>query len=281
MSGRMNGKKVLVVGAGQQPGGAKGNGRAIAELLGAEGAEVCAVDIVHARAEETVKEITLDGGLAHAISADVASSSDCKRLVDEAWALMGRIDVLVNNVGLNTGDGDAFTLDDTDWQRLMDVNLRSMWLTARAAIAVMRDQRSGAIVNISSIASRMGGRLFAYSISKAGVEALTHSLAVDVAPWGIRCNCVILGRIDTPHAVEGHHWNGDPDGLTREEVVARSGQFVPLGRIGSASDVAFAVLFLSSDEAGYITGVNLPVDGGSLAVVGTYGQVEANLGKKS
>jgi NAD(P)-dependent dehydrogenase (short-subunit alcohol dehydrogenase family) len=267
----MEGKKVVVVGAGQQPGGAMGNGHAIAVLLGREGAEVCAVDHVASRADDTVAEIVGAGGQAHAIVADVAQVDDCARLVADAHAAMGRIDALVNNVGHNNGDADAISLEVDDWQRLLDVNLRSMWLTARAALPIMKAQGSGSITTISSIGGRIGGGpLFAYGMSKCGVEALTHSIAVNYAPWGVRSNCVILGRIDTPHSIEGHHWHPDPNGPTRDEVVARAGRFVPLGRIGTAWDVANAVLFLASDEAGYITGVNLPVDGGALAIVGHY-----------
>jgi NAD(P)-dependent dehydrogenase (short-subunit alcohol dehydrogenase family) len=267
----MEGKTAVVVGAGQQPGGATGNGRAIATLLAREGAEVCAVDAVPARAEETAGDITRAGGRAHAIVADVTSPDDCARLVAESHAAMGRIDVLVNNVGSNHGDGDPLTLDEAGWHSIMDANVRSMWLIARAVVPLMQDQRGGAITNISSIAARMGGGpLFAYAVSKAGVEALTHAFAVDFAAWGIRCNSVIPGRIDTPHAVEGHHWRADAGGPSREEVVDGAGRFVPLGRIGTAWDVAHAVLFLSSDDAGYITGVHLPVDGGALAIVGRY-----------
>jgi NAD(P)-dependent dehydrogenase (short-subunit alcohol dehydrogenase family) len=166
----MAGKRAVVVGAGQTPGGAMGNGHAMAILLCREGAEVCAVDVVQSRAEDTAGEISEAGGRAHVIVADVADPADCARLVDEALTAMGRIDVLVNNVGLNTGDGDALSLDEHGWRRIMDANLRSMWLTSRAVIPHMQEQRNGVIINISSIASRWGGGpLFGYSMSKAGV----------------------------------------------------------------------------------------------------------------
>jgi NAD(P)-dependent dehydrogenase (short-subunit alcohol dehydrogenase family) len=271
MRPRMDGKRVVVVGAGQQPGGAIGNGHAISSLLAREGAEICAVDVVRSRAEETAAEITDEGGRAHVIVADVTNPADCARLIIEAHTTMDGIDVLVNVVGLNSGDGDALALGESAWQRLMDANLRSMWLTSRAVVPIMQAQRSGVIINISSIASRgSGGPLFAYSLSKAGVETLTRAFAAQFAPWGIRCNVVVLGRIDSPHAVEGHHWRADPDGPSREEVVALGARHVPLGFVGTAWDTAHAVLFLSSDEARYITGVELPVDGGALVVSGTY-----------
>ena len=267
----MDGKRVVVVGAGQQPGGALGNGRAICRLLAREGAEICAVDLVRARAEDTAAEIAREGGIAHVVAADVTEPDDCGRLIEEAHRALGRIDVLVNVVGHNSGDADVLELDPPSWQKLFDANLRSMWLTSKAVVPIMQQQRTGVIVNISSVASRMaGGPLFAYSLSKAGVEALTRSFAAQFAPWGIRCNVVVLGRIDTPHSVEGHHWVARPGGPSREDVVAQGGRQVPLGFVGTAWDTAHAVLFLSSDDARYITGAELPVDGGSLVVTGTY-----------
>jgi NAD(P)-dependent dehydrogenase (short-subunit alcohol dehydrogenase family) len=265
----MEGKKAIVVGAGQQPSDVAGNGFAIASLFAAEGAEVFAVDLVGQRAEATVERIRDEGGQAHAIVADVEDPADCSRLVNEAHAAMGRIDVLVNNVGVNEGDGSPVDLDEAGWHQILDVNLRAMWLTSRAAVKHMLEQGGGAITNISSVASRAGGgALFAYGISKAGVDALTHSFAVTYAPWGIRCNTVLPGWIDTQHARAGQMAAGLAASF--EEIQALRRRSVPLGRVGSAWDVARAVLFLSSDEAGFITGVHLPVDGGALAIVGSY-----------
>jgi NAD(P)-dependent dehydrogenase (short-subunit alcohol dehydrogenase family) len=265
----MEGKKAIVVGAGQQPGDLAGNGFAIAALFGTEGAEVFAVDVVRKRAEESAERIRDKGGQAHAIVADVKDPTDCSRLVREAHSAMGRIDVLVNNVGVNEGDRSPVDLEEADWERILDINLRAMWLTSRAAVRYMREQGGGAITNISSVASRSGGgALFAYGVSKAGVDAVTQSFAVSYAPWGIRCNAVLPGWIDTQHAMAGQMAAGL--GATPQEIQARRLRSVPLGRMGSAWDVARAVLFLSSDEAGFITGVHLPVDGGALAIVGSY-----------
>ncbi len=263
MAGRMHEKKVVVVGAGQQPGDLAGNGHAIATLLAAEGAEVCAVDVIEEGANATVERIRGEGGRAHPIVADVKQPVDCSRLVTEARAVMGRIDVLVNNVGVNEGDGSPMDLDEAGWQQILDVNLRATWLTSRAAARHMQEQGGGAITNISSIASRSGGgALFAYGVSKSGVDAVTHSFAVTYAPWGIRCNAVLPGWIETQHAMAGQMAAGL--GANPEEIDAFRRRSVPLGRMGSAWDVARAVLFLSSDEAGFITGVHLPVDGGAL-----------------
>jgi len=269
MSGRMDGKKVVVVGAGQLPSELIGNGRAIAALMAREGAEVCAVDMVESRVKETVEQITSEGGRAHQVVADVHRPADCARIIDEARSAMGRIDVLVNNVGVNRGDTNPLKLDEETWQRIFDINLRAMWLTSRAVVPLMQEQRGGVITNISSIGSRTaGGPLFAYGISKAGVNALTHYFAVTYAPWGIRCNSVLPAWVVTPHSMDGLKNAGLA--VTEQQYYEYSRRSVPLGRLGTAADVANAVLFLSSDEGNFITGVELPVDGGALAVIGSY-----------
>ena len=137
----MEDKRVVVVGAGQQPGGSTGNGHAIASLMGREGAEVCCVDVVGSRAADTADEIASAGGRSHALVADVSDPVGCAQLVAEAVSHMGGIDVLVNNVGVTGGDGHPLTLDEDGWQRIMDVNLRSMWLTCKAVWPIMQDQR--------------------------------------------------------------------------------------------------------------------------------------------
>lgn len=269
MSCRMEGKKVVVVGAGQPPSELIGNGRAIATLMAREGAEVCAVDVIESRVKETVELLTSEGGRAHPIVADVQHPADCARIVDESRSAMGRIDVLVNNVGVHHGDASPLRLDEASWQQIMDINLRAMWLTSRAVVPLMQEQGGGAITNISSLGSRTGaGPLFAYAISKAGVDALTHFFAVTYAPWGIRCNSVLPAWVVTPHSMEGLKDAGLA--VTEEQYYEYGRRSVPLGRMGSATDVANAVLFLSSDEANFITGVHLPVDGGALAIVGAY-----------
>jgi NAD(P)-dependent dehydrogenase (short-subunit alcohol dehydrogenase family) len=265
----MDGKKALVVGAGQPTSHLVGIGRAIAESFGREGAEVCIVDQVLERAEETAKQISSAGGSAHCIVADVGSPEDCSRLVEEAREAMGRIDALVNNVATEEGDNDPLALEIEGWQRVMDVNFRAKWLTCRAALPLMQEQRAGTIVNTSSIGSRTaGGSLFAYGLAKAGVDALTQKVAVMYGPWGIRCSSVLPAWVATHHSMEG--LIGVGIAKSEEEVYEFARRSNPLGRMGTAWDVANAVLFLSSDESSHITGVNLPVDGGTLAVVGQY-----------
>ena len=268
VSNRMEGKKAVVVGAGQPTSDLLGNGRAIALLLAQEGAEVCSVDLMADRAEGTAQLIRDDGGLAHAVTADTSKVEDCARLVDEACGAMGGVDVLVNNVGVNLGDGSPVDLEVDGWQQIMDINLRGTWLVSKAAVPVMQARGGGAITNISSIGARTGsGRLFAYGVSKAGVEAMTHTFALTYGPSGIRCNSVLPAGIATHHSVEGLKDAGIVDEAGFEELGRRSN---PLGRMGSGMDVARAVLFLSSDDAGFVTGVHLPVDGGALASIGRY-----------
>jgi NAD(P)-dependent dehydrogenase (short-subunit alcohol dehydrogenase family) len=186
---------------------------------------------------------------------------------------MGRIDTLVNNVAINHVDADPLNLTVDGWGLMMDVNLRAMWLTSRTAVPYMRQAGGGAITNISTIGSKtLGGRMFAYAISKAGVNALTHFFAASYAPDNIRCNTVLPAWVLTPHSIEGLTRHGV---MTDRQGVEESGRkMVPMDRMGSAEDVANAVLFLSSDEANFITGLEVPVDGGTLQIIGRYHKPE-------
>jgi len=216
-----------------------------------------------------VDEIREAGGVAHAFAADVGRPDECERLVSAAAAAMGGIDILVNNVGITTGDGSPMHITEDTWQAIFDVNLRSMWLTSRAVVPVMQAQGHGCITNMSSTGARMGmSVLFAYGVAKAGVDALTHALAREYAPDNIRVNSVLPGQVATPLGLEP--WSERDRARTREEREDVRARNVPLGRMGTAWDVAHAVLFLSSEDAAFITGVNLPVDGGALTVVANY-----------
>jgi NAD(P)-dependent dehydrogenase (short-subunit alcohol dehydrogenase family) len=259
MTGRLEGKFAVVVGAGQTPGETIGNGHAIAELFAREGARVLCVDRVLERAEETAAAIGQAGGRAQAMSADVSKSADCERVVEEAKALFGRLDVLVNNVGIGGGDAPAHRLEEAAFDRIMTVNLKGMWLTIKAALPAMREQGGGSIVNISSLAARAGGIQLAYELSKAGVNRLTTSVAQSNARYGVRCNAIMMGYMDTPMAVSGI---ATATGRSTAEVRAERDARVPLkGRQGTGWDTAYAALFLASDEAGFISGAILPVDG--------------------
>ena len=257
----------VVVGAGQTPGETIGNGRAIATTFAREGALVLCVDRVESRARETVESIRTEGGIAEPFVADVTDSDQCDALARAAIARWGRIDVLVNNVGIGgRGDGPAHSAADDAFDRILDVNLRAMWRTCRAVLPAMREQRHGSIVNVSSAASVAGGFQVAYEVSKAAVNRLTTSIAQSNASRGVRCNAIALGLVDTPMAVGGiAAARGVPLDVVREERNAR----IPLeGGMGTAWDGANAALFLASDEARFITGVVLPVDGGTSIRIG-------------
>jgi len=262
VAGRLAGKFAVVVGAGQEPGETIGNGRAIATLFAREGAQVLCVDRHEARAAQTVDAIAAEGGVAFAHRADITDPDACAGLVAAARERWGRIDVLVNDVGIGGGgDGPAHRLEEKAWDRIVDVNLKAMWLTIRAAIPPMREQGGGgAIVNISSLASVAGHDQVAYEVSKAGVNRLTTAVASANARFGIRCNAILPGFMDTPMAVEGiARATGQPVQAVRDARNAR----VPLrGRMGSGWDTAYAALYLSCDESGFVTGALLPVDGG-------------------
>lgn len=259
MTGRLAGKIAVVVGAGQTPGETIGNGRAMALLFAREGATVLCVDRVAERAEETAAMVVEEGGNAASFAADIAKSGDAAKIVDEAKARYGRLDILINNVGIGGGDAPAHRLEEAAFDRILNVNLKGMWLTIKAALPVMREQGAGSIVNISSLAARAGGIQLAYEVSKAGVNRLTTSVAQSNARYGVRCNAIMMGYMDTPMAVSGIATaSGRPTSEVRAERDAR----VPLGgKMGTGWDTAYAALFLASDEAAFISGAILPVDG--------------------
>jgi len=267
VAGRLAGKTAIVAGAGQTPGETIGNGRAIAFLFAREGAEVLCLDRHLDRAEETAALIVADGGIAAAHRADISQLAECRLAIEVAAARWPRIDILVNNVGIGGGgDGPAHIAEERAWDRIMSVNLKASWMMIRQVLPLMRAQSSGAIVNISSLASLGGSNQVAYEISKAGVNRLTTSVANANARHGIRCNAVLPGLMDTPMAVAGI---AAAQGESLESVRASRNARVPLrGRMGTAWDTAHAALFLTSDDAAFITGVLLPVDGGMSVRVG-------------
>jgi NAD(P)-dependent dehydrogenase (short-subunit alcohol dehydrogenase family) len=265
--GRLEGKAAVVVGAGQTPGETIGNGRATAILFAREGARVFLVDRDVVSAEETRAMIEAEGGQALVHRADITVEEECAALAAAATSALGHIDILHNNVGIGAGDAGATTLSEEVWQRIIDTNLKGMWLTCKHVIPVMRPRQSGAIVNISSIAAIVGvPNLVAYKLSKAGVNALTQSLALANARYGVRVNAIMPGLMDTPMAVDAVAL---ARGRSRAELAAARDAQVPLQRhMGTGWDVAYAALFLASDEARFITGALLPVDGGQAVSVG-------------
>lgn len=262
---RLANKTAVVIGAGQTPGDTIGNGRAAAVLFAREGAAVFCVDRHLARAEETVAMIIAEGGTAYAHAADIRIDAECAALIAAARETLGGIEVLHNNVGGGSGDGPVETTDPVRFAAIIHLNLTAMVQTIKHVLPVMREQGGGAIVNISSLASIAPAGIIAYEVSKAGVNKLTTSVAALHACDGIRCNAILPGLIDTPMAIQG--WaamTGEEQAKLREKRDAR----VPLGNMGTAWDVAHAALWLASDDARFVTGALLPVDGGQSVRIG-------------
>ncbi len=263
--GRLANKIAVVVGAGQTPGATIGNGRATALRFAQEGAHVVCVDRVVSSAEETAQLIQAEGGAASVWVTDITDEAACAALVAGVVQAQGRLDVLHNNVGIGAGDTGATKMPLETWERIFRVNLTGIMQVCKHALPVMREQGSGVITNISSVAAVCAVGLVAYKTSKAALNAYTHALATGNARYGIRANVIMPGLMNTPMAIEGNV----AAGADREELIARRNNSVPLGRtMGTAWDVANAALFLASDEAGFITGVTLPVDGGQAAQIG-------------
>jgi len=267
MSDRLKGKVAIVVGAGQTPGDTIGNGRASAILYAREGAKVMLVDRRLDSAEDTRQMIAKEGGEAVAFQADATRSDDCKKMAEACVQRFGHIDILHNNVGIGDGDANVTQLEEEAWDRILNVNMKSVFLPCKHVIPVMRGQQSGAILNISSIAAVCSiGGLLAYKTSKAGVNAITHQLALANAKYGIRVNAIMPGLMNTPMAIEGI---SKARGIAKDQLIKERDAQVPLGaKMGTGWDIAHAALFLVSDEAKFITGVILPVDGGQSARIG-------------
>ncbi|MFI7037647.1 glucose 1-dehydrogenase [Microbispora rosea] len=248
---RFTGKFAVVTGA------ARGIGAAIARRLAAEGAAVACVDLTADRCASIVDEITVTGGRAVAFGCDVSDSAQVEALVPGVMAEFGRIDVLVNNAGL-TRDNLLFRMSEEDWDKVVDVNLKSVFLVSRAVQKHMVEQRSGAIVNLSS-RSALGNRGQAnYSAAKAGIQGLTATMAIELGPFGVRVNAVAPGYVVTPMTEA----TAVRLGATPEEHQAAVAQGVPLRRVGQPTEVASVVAFFASDDASYVTGQTLYVNGG-------------------
>ena len=251
---RLEGKVAIVTGAGSQLDEGIGNGRAAAVLMAREGARVLLVDRKPEAAEATLAMVAAEGGEAAVFGADVTNSEDCRAMVAEAVRRWGRLDILDNNVGIG-GGGTVESVDEELWDRVMAVNVKGMMLASKHAVPAMRASGGGAIVNISSIAYARPHALTPYAASKGAVVSLTWAMAADHARDGIRVNCVAPGPVYTPMVYAA----GMP-----EELRERRKNASLLRVEGTGWDIGNAVLFLASDEARYITGVVLPVDGGVL-----------------
>ena len=260
MGKRLQDKVAIVTGAGSI-GPGWGNGKATAVLFAREGAKVFAVDLNRAAAEETKGLIDQEGGLCRVHQADVTKSAEVKAFVERCLEIYGRVDVLLNNVGI-VESGGPVEISEENWDRLIDINLKSMFLTCKYCLPVMEKQGSGAIVNISSIGALrfLGYPCVSYNASKGAVNQLTQNIAVQYAAKGIRSNCVLPGLMNTPmirEPLKKFYAGGDID-----KMIEIRNQQCPMKKMGDAWDVAYAAIFLASDEAKYITGANLVVDGG-------------------
>ena len=259
MGERVKGKVAIITGAGSIAAGI-GIGKATAILLAREGARVMLVDLNPEAAEETKRLIDEEGGDSIVLQADVSKAGDCRSMVEKCIQTYGRVDILDNNVALGAHGGPVETSEE-EWDRVMDVNLKSMFLTCKYVLPYMEKQSSGSIINVASVvAIRSEPKpMLAYAVSKAGVLALTREIAVQYAPKGIRVNAVSPGLMKTPRIARYYTdaWGGNID-----EMWKKRDAMSPTGKQGEPWDIAYAVLFLASDEANYITGTNLIVDGG-------------------
>ena len=259
MGDRLKGRVAIVTGAGSVATGI-GNGKASAIVYAREGARVMAVDLNLEAAEATRRLIDDEGGDCITLKVDVTKSSDCEAMVNRCIQTFGRVDILHNNVGIIEPGGPIETNEES-WDRVMKVNLKSMFLTSKYVLPYMEKQGYGSIVNVSSIAA-IGALPFpaiSYAASKAGVIALTRDIAAQYAAKGIRVNVVLPGYMNTPMVVESltQAFGGDVT-----EMMKKRDGMCPTGKQGEPWDVAHAALFLVSDEARYITGTVLVVDGG-------------------
>ena len=254
---RLRDRVAIVVGAGQSPGEGIGNGRATALTFAREGAKVLCVDHNLASAQETVDLIVAKGGTATAFKADVTKNADIKAMVADAHGRWGSVDILHNNVGVSLSGGDAELLDISEeaFDRCVAINLKSCILAAKHVIPIMRKQQSGSIAAITTYP------YVAYKATKSAMIAFTEQLAYQNAQYGIRANVILPGLMNTPMAVDTRAREFKK---TRAEVEAERDSKVPLRhKMGTGWDVANAALFLASDEANFVTGVTLPVDGGA------------------
>ncbi|MGH9810119.1 MAG: SDR family NAD(P)-dependent oxidoreductase [Terriglobia bacterium] len=264
MGGRLQGKVAIVTGAGTRGDGI-GNGKACALLFAREGARVIAADIDFPAAQATSEQIRSEGGESVPVRADVSQAADCRAMVDECIGKFGRLDVLHNNVGI-TESGGPVEYGDAQWDRMMDVNAKSVFLTAKYVLPHMERQRVGSIVNISSINAvrAIPFPKLAYAASKAAMIAMSREIAIQYAASGIRSNVVLVGLIKSPIVEQNNTalYGGNVD-----EMWKKRDAMCPTGKQGEVWDVANASLFFASDESKYVNGTVLPVDGGLINMV--------------
>jgi NAD(P)-dependent dehydrogenase (short-subunit alcohol dehydrogenase family) len=247
--GKLNDKVAIITGV------AHGIGRATAIIFAREGASVVGIDIDQERGFELIKIIESDRGEGLFVKADVSKNEDVDRIVKEALTY-GKIDILINNAGIEVVKKLTDTSEE-EWDKTIDVNLKSVYLTCKKVIPEMVKQKRGVIINNSSVAALVGSFSSVYSASKGGIVSLSKALAIEVAPYNIRVNCVLPGAIETPMLDRVNEKLGDPEQIRKERI-----NLYPMGRFGNADEVAKAFLFLASDDSSFVTGQSLIVDGG-------------------
>jgi NAD(P)-dependent dehydrogenase (short-subunit alcohol dehydrogenase family) len=253
MTGRLDGKVALITGSGS------GMGRSAAELFAREGAQVVVTDVVEDAGNATVEAVRAGGGEATYVRADVSRWADCEAMVQCAMDTYGGLHVLYNNAGIFPGDdGGVLDTPESTWETVMQINLKGVWLGCRAGIPAMIASGGGSIVNVASFVALVGAATaqIAYTASKGGVLSMTREIAVEYARQGIRANALCPGPIETPLLAE---LLSDPARRARRMV------HIPMGRLGRAEELAKAALFLASDDASFMTGASLVVDGGITA----------------
>jgi len=250
---RLGGRVAIVTGAGS------GIGRATANLFAKEGAKVVAADIESGLGKETVERILKNGGTAIQAVADVSKADEVKAMIKTCISNFGKLDVLFNNAGIEGPSGLLWKMGENNWNRVIDVNLKSVFLGCKYAIPHMK-RTKGSIINTASELGLVGSTSRpAYSASKGGIIALTRSLALQCAPYGIRVNCICPGATETPLLVR---FIGEKQ---RERGLRKVMQEIPLRRLGKPMDIAYAALYLASEESSFVTGSILVIDGGSTA----------------
>jgi NAD(P)-dependent dehydrogenase (short-subunit alcohol dehydrogenase family) len=269
---RLKNKVAIVVGGGQRIGETIGNGRAVSMTYAKQGAKVVVVDNNLDAAQETVHKIKENGGTGFAYQADVVVETEIEALIKYVRLNFGQIDILHNNVGISIAGGDAEVTEikSHNFDQIIALNLKSMIFSCKYVLPIMREQKFGNIINISSTAVHEDYPWVSYKVSKAGVNALTEQIAIQNAKYGIRANCIEPGLMNTPMAIDSRveAWND-----SREDIIKARDAKVPLnGKMGTAWDVANSAVFLASDEAKFITGITLMVDGGVHLNVGGSGK---------
>ncbi len=272
---RVEGKVAIVTGGGQVDGPGIGTGKASSILLARHGARVVLVDREPDRAEVTRKEIEEAGGTAIVVDGDVTKAADCERMTESALKAFGRLDILVNNVGVST-PGSVVNISEDTWAQMLDINLKSVYLVSRFAIPAMEATGGGSIVNISSIGALRSIGFAAYSAAKGGLISLSREMAAQHGRQGIRVNVVAPGSVQTPRTKGAT----EKLGTDLEAVARRSRAALPLGKTtrGTGWDIGYAVLYFASDESSWVTGQVLTVDGGQCATAPAVVLAEIEMG---